>query len=124
MRQVLDVRSLRKHYPIRQGLLGRVTARIRAVDDVSFSIAKGQTLSLVGESGCGKSTVARLAVGLYAPSEGEMLFEGQPLSAARAQPELRRRMNMIFQDPYASLNPRWRVRHIVAEPIRAFRILR
>ena len=77
-----------------------------------------------GESGCGKSTVARLAVGLYTPSAGEIRFEGQPLSAARAQPDLRRRMNMIFQDPYASLNPRWRVRDIIAEPIRAFGIVR
>ncbi len=77
---------------------------------MSFAIPKGTTLSLVGESGCGKSTVARLAVGLYPPSPGDIRFEGQPLSAARAQPALRRRMNMIFQDPYASLNPRWRVR--------------
>ncbi|HEY2131977.1 MAG TPA: oligopeptide/dipeptide ABC transporter ATP-binding protein [Acetobacteraceae bacterium] len=96
---------------------------LRAADDVSFAIPRGTTLSLVGESGCGKSTVARLAVGLYAPSAGEMRFEGQPLSAARAQPGLRRRINMIFQDPYASLNPRWRVRDIVAEPIRAFGLL-
>jgi peptide/nickel transport system ATP-binding protein len=109
--------------------LQRVIARehrqtLRAVDDVSFAIPRGTTLSLVGESGCGKSTVARLAVGLYAPIAGEIRFEGQPLSSARAQPELRRRMNMIFQDPYASLNPRWRVRDIVAEPIRAFGLVR
>jgi peptide/nickel transport system ATP-binding protein len=97
---------------------------LRAVDDISFTIRKGETLSLVGESGCGKSTVAKMAVGLYPPSSGKMRFEGQTLSAARAQPRLRRRMNMIFQDPYASLNPRWRVRDIVAEPIRAFHILR
>ena len=102
-------------------LAGERRRQLRAVDGVSFAIARGTTLSLVGESGCGKSTVARLAVGLYAPSAGEIRFEGQPLSAARAQPALRRRMNMIFQDPYASLNPRWRVRDIVAEPIRAFR---
>jgi len=108
---------------LQRKLSGEPTQTLRAVDDVSFTIAKGTTLSLVGESGCGKSTVARLAVGLYAPSAGQMLFEGQPLSAARAQPALRRRMNMIFQDPYASLNPRWRVRDIVAEPLRAFKIL-
>src|ERR1700710_1655649 len=96
---------------------------LRAVDDVSFEILPGTTFALVGESGCGKSTIARLAVGLYQPSDGDMLFENQALSTARAQPALRRRMNMIFQDPYASLNPRWRVRDIVAEPIRAFRIL-
>jgi peptide/nickel transport system ATP-binding protein len=95
---------------------------LRAVDDVSFAVPRGTTLSLVGESGCGKSTVARLAVGLIPPSAGEIRFEGQPISSARAQPDLRRRMNMIFQDPYASLNPRWRVRDIVAEPIRAFHL--
>ena len=105
-------------------LSGESRLSLRAVDDVSFSIPRGTTLSLVGESGCGKSTVARLAVGLYAPSEGEIRFEDKPLSAARAQPELRRRMNMIFQDPYASLNPRWHVRDIVAEPIRAFGMIR
>src|ERR1700759_3211241 len=93
---------------------------LRAVDDVSFEILPGTTFALVGESGCGKSTIARLAVGLYEPSAGDMLFENQALSAARAQPALRRRMNMIFQDPYASLNPRWRVRDIVAEPVRVF----
>ena len=110
--------------PWLQRLLSREGRQsLRAVDDISFAIPKGTTLSLVGESGCGKSTVARLAVGLYEPSEGTMLFEGQPLSSARAQPALRRRMNMIFQDPYASLNPRWRVRDIVAEPLRAFGIL-
>ena len=93
---------------------------LRAVDDVSFAITDGTTFALVGESGCGKSTIARLAVGLYTPAEGEMRFEGVALSAARTQASLRRRMNMIFQDPYASLNPRWRVLDIVAEPIRTF----
>ncbi|MCX7384823.1 MAG: dipeptide/oligopeptide/nickel ABC transporter ATP-binding protein, partial [Alphaproteobacteria bacterium] len=110
--------------PWLQRLLSGETRRtLRAVDDVSFTIPRGTTLSLVGESGCGKSTVARLAVGLYAPTSGDISFEGQPLSAARAQSALRRKMNMIFQDPYASLNPRWRVRDIVAEPIRAFAML-
>ena len=109
---------------LQRKLAGEQRQSLLAVDDISFSIAKGTTLSLVGESGCGKSTVARMAVGIYPPSAGRMLFEGQSLSTARAQPALRRRMNMIFQDPYASLNPRWRVRDIVAEPIRAFRILR
>ena len=104
-------------------LTGEKRRTLRAVDDVSFAIPRGTTLSLVGESGCGKSTVARLAVGLLPPDRGKIRFEGRSLSAARAQPELRRRMNMIFQDPYASLNPRWRVREIIAEPIRAFRIL-
>ncbi len=108
---------------LQRTLSGTGRRTLRAVDEVSFAIPKGTTLSLVGESGCGKSTVARLAVGLYPPSSGEIRFEGQPLSSARAQPALRRRMNMIFQDPYASLNPRWRVRDIVAEPLRAFGML-
>lgn len=105
---------------LQRTLSGAGRRTLRAVDDVSFSIPKGTTLSLVGESGCGKSTMARLAVGLYPPTAGDIRFEGQPLSSARAQPALRRRMNMIFQDPYASLNPRWRVQQIVAEPVRAF----
>jgi peptide/nickel transport system ATP-binding protein len=109
--------------PLLQRLFTREPRRsLRAVDDVSFRIARGSTFALVGESGCGKSTLARLAVGLYQPSDGAMLFENQILSNARAQPALRRRMNMIFQDPYASLNPRWRVRDIVAEPIRVFKL--
>jgi peptide/nickel transport system ATP-binding protein len=108
---------------LQRRLSGEKKRSLRAVDQVSFAIGAGTTLSLVGESGCGKSTIARLAVGLYEPTAGEIRFEGQNLSSARAQPALRRRMNMIFQDPYASLNPRWRVRDIVAEPIRAFSIL-
>ncbi len=126
---VLDVSGVSRFFDVSKPWLQRVLAReptrfLRAVDDVSFAIERGDTLSLVGESGCGKSTMARLAVGLFPPSRGEIRFEGQKLSDARAQPALRRRINMIFQDPYASLNPRWRVRDIVSEPIRAFRILR
>jgi peptide/nickel transport system ATP-binding protein len=96
-----------------------------AVDGVSFKVHKGETLALVGESGCGKSTVARLIVGLYAPSRGRIEFDGVEISSASAGAtgaSLRRRMQMIFQDPFASLNPRWRVRDIVAEPIRALRL--
>ena len=105
-------------------LSGEPRAFLRAVDDVSFAIEPGTTLSLVGESGCGKSTVARMSVGLLPPTEGSFHFEGRLLSTARADPALRRRMNMIFQDPYASLNPRWRVRQIVAEPLCAFHLAR
>ena len=127
-RVVLEADKLSRSFDVSRPWLQRTLAReprqyLRAVDEVSFAIPLGTTLSLVGESGCGKSTVARLAVGLYPPSGGAIRFEGQDLSAARQQPALRRRMNMIFQDPYASLNPRWRVQDIVAEPIRAFRIL-
>ncbi|MEX2240027.1 MAG: oligopeptide/dipeptide ABC transporter ATP-binding protein [Burkholderiales bacterium] len=92
---------------------------LRAVDGVSFEVSKGETLALVGESGCGKSTVARLIVGLHALSRGSVEFDGTDLAAPGIDAAaLRRRMQMIFQDPYASLNPRWRVRDIVAEPIR------
>ncbi len=126
---MLEAIGVSHEFDVSRPLLQRLLARegkqsLRAVDAVAFAISRGTTLSLVGESGCGKSTVARLAVGLYTPSAGEIRFEGQPLSAARAQPDLRRRMNMIFQDPYASLNPRWRVRDIIAEPMRAFGIVR
>jgi peptide/nickel transport system ATP-binding protein len=121
----LEVIAVSHAFDVSRPFLQRVFSggsrrQLRAVDGVSFAISAGTTFALVGESGCGKSTIARLSVGLYQPSDGDILFENQPLSNARAQPALRRRMNMIFQDPYASLNPRWRVLDIVAEPIRAF----
>jgi peptide/nickel transport system ATP-binding protein len=102
----------RKHIPI-----------LRAVDGVSFAIESGETFALVGESGCGKSTVARLILGLLRPSGGHVKFDGVDVnSTPRArQVEVRRRVQMIFQDPYASLNPRWRVGDIVAEPLRLYR---
>jgi peptide/nickel transport system ATP-binding protein len=125
---MIEARDLARYFDVSRPWLQRLLAGeprriLRAVDGVSFDIPKGTTLSLVGESGCGKSTVARLVVGLYPPTAGKVVFEGQELAAARANPALRRRMQMIFQDPYASLNPRWRVRDIIAEPIRAFGML-
>jgi len=96
-------------------------AQLKAVDGVSFAIARGETLGLVGESGCGKSTVARLIVGLYRPTRGEIRYAGRRIDAQGADPAERRNMQMIFQDPYASLNPRWRVADIVAEPLRVRR---
>jgi oligopeptide/dipeptide ABC transporter ATP-binding protein len=122
--QVLDVRSLRKHYPIRHGLLGRVAARIRAVDDVSFSIARGETLSLVGESGCGKTTTSRCILRAIAPTSGEIRFRGESgeeidvarLNRKQLRP-LRRQMQMIFQDPFSSLNPRMTIAEIIGEPL-------
>ena len=125
--KTLEAVGVSHFFDVSRPFLQRVLAReprrsLRAVDDVSFTISQGTTFALVGESGCGKSTIARLAVGLYRPSNGDILFESQPLSSVRAQPAMRRRMNMIFQDPYASLNPRWRVSDIVAEPIRAFQL--
>ena len=106
---------------------GRPRQIVQAVDGIDIGIAKGETFSLVGESGCGKSTVARLVVGLYPPTEGSIEFDGNDMAARRSrasQSALRRRMQMIFQDPFASLNPRWRVFDIIAEPIRAFGLAR
>jgi len=108
-------------------LEGAPRVLLRAVDGLSFDIFRGETLALVGESGCGKSTVARLIVGLHAPSRGRIEFDGVTLSErGRAMPAKARRgrMQMIFQDPYASLNPRWRVRDIIAEPIRVLGLAR
>ena len=127
-RIVLEANDVARHFDVSRPALQRLLAGekkriLRAVDGVSFQIVAGETLSLVGESGCGKSTMARLAVGLYAPTQGSITFEGQAMHAALADASLRRKMNMIFQDPYASLNPRWRVRDIVAEPIKAFKLL-
>jgi peptide/nickel transport system ATP-binding protein len=108
-------------------LEGKPRAILKAVDGVDFEIQRGETFSLVGESGCGKSTVARLAVGLYRPSRGRVAFDGTDLAGVRSRREMlpiRRRLQMIFQDPYASLNPRWRVRDIIAEPLRTHRLLK
>ncbi|MBA4176592.1 MAG: ABC transporter ATP-binding protein [Leptothrix sp. (in: Bacteria)] len=126
MSTLVAVRDLSKVFDVSAPWLNRVVERqprqfVHAVDGVSFSIERGTTLALVGESGCGKSTVARLLVGLYAPTRGDVHFDGQPTHAGRnpaALRALRRRMQMIFQDPYASLNPRWRVLDIVGEPLR------
>ncbi|MFN6251092.1 MAG: ABC transporter ATP-binding protein [Acetobacteraceae bacterium] len=125
---MLELRDAARYFDVSRPALQRLIAGegkriLRAVDGVNLSVPKGTTLSLVGESGCGKSTVARLAVGLYRPSAGQVMFDGRDLAEARAASDQRRRMQMIFQDPYASLNPRWRVRDIVAEPIRAFGLL-
>ncbi len=102
-------------------LEGKPRTILHAVDDVSFEIRRGETLSLVGESGCGKSTVARVLVGLYAPSTGRVEFFGRDLREMNTASgrSLRQKLQMIFQDPYASLNPRWRVAEIIAEPLRA-----
>ena len=122
---LVRVTDLKRYFDVSPPLLNRLLERtgrkvVRAVEAVSFDIPKGQTFSLVGESGCGKSTVARLVVGLYEPTAGSVRFEGVELGTAanrRAHPDKQARMQMIFQDPYASLNPRWRVGAIIAEPI-------
>ncbi|MBM3557998.1 MAG: ABC transporter ATP-binding protein, partial [Alphaproteobacteria bacterium] len=124
---ILELADLARYFDVSPPLLNRVLEGktrqiVKAVDGVTFAIPKGETFSLVGESGCGKSTVARVVVGLYPPSAGSIRFEGRDLGGsegARARLEVQPKMQMIFQDPYASLNPRWRVVDIIAEPIRA-----
>jgi len=121
---LLEVKGLKKHFPIRSGILKRTTGQVYAVDGISFSVEKGETLGLVGESGCGKSTTGRAVLRLIAPTAGAITFEGVDLMAAsRTQMQtLRRHMQIIFQDPYASLNPRMRVRNIVGESLKIHNI--
>lgn len=114
---MLEVRNLKKYFPIRTDFFGRPTTYLKAVNDVSFAIRKGETLGLVGESGCGKSTLGRTLIRLYKPTAGEILFNGKPIDSLAAEKQLRRDMQMIFQDPYASLNPRMTVRDIIGEPL-------
>ena len=117
---LLEVRNLVKHFPIKSGLLiDRQVGAVQAVDDVSFSVAEGETLGLVGESGCGKSTLARSILQLIRPTSGSVRFRGTELTdlGRRQLRSLRREMQMIFQDPYASLNPRKRVGQIVGGPL-------
>ena len=122
---LLSVDGLVRHFDVSAPFLNRLFERldrayVKAVDGIGFEIGQGETFSLVGESGCGKSTVARLIVGLYQPTAGSIKYEGVeigPVEAAQDRKRKQPRMQMIFQDPYASLNPRWRVSDIVAEPI-------
>jgi peptide/nickel transport system ATP-binding protein len=116
---LLEVNALKKHFPIRGGLLGRTTARVHAVDGVTFSIKRGETLSLVGESGCGKSTVGKAILRLFKLTDGEVYLDGERIDTMRAGRlrAMRRRMQVVFQDPFSSLNPRMKVRDIIAEPL-------
>jgi len=126
---LLAVDGLVRHFDVSPPLLNRLIERrprafVKAVEGIAFQVRRGETFSLVGESGCGKSTVARLVVGLYRPTAGSIRFDGLEIAGSpAARRGVQHRMQMIFQDPYASLNPRWRVRDIVAEPIRFRKLL-
>ena len=116
---VIEAKNLSKLFPVKGGFFGRGAGVVRAVDDVSFSVMPGQTLGLVGESGCGKTTTAKLVLGLEEPTGGSMRFEGQDLQSmdAAGRRHYRKSVQAVFQDPFASLNPRMRVGAIIAEPL-------
>jgi oligopeptide transport system ATP-binding protein len=118
---LLEVTNLKTHFPIRAGLLQRPVGWVKAVDGVSFTINEGETVGLVGESGCGKTTLGRTIVRLYEPTAGEIRFQGENV-AELAGKAFRRQAQMIFQDPVGSLNPRMTVGHIVGEPLRVHRL--
>ncbi|HXD11632.1 MAG TPA: oligopeptide/dipeptide ABC transporter ATP-binding protein [Anaerolineales bacterium] len=125
LKPLVEVLDLKKHFPVSHGLIfkGKV-ALVRAVDGVSFAIQRGETLGMVGESGCGKTTVGRTMLGLYPATSGSVVIDGQDILHARRKDQLRirRKAQMIFQDPYASLNPRWTVNSIVSEPMRVHKL--
>ncbi len=119
MSVLMEIQNLSKHFPVESNFFGKSSSLLKAVDDVSFTIHKGEAFGLVGESGCGKTTLGKIIVNLYSPTKGSMIFEGKDLTKLK---ENQRRayckdMQMIFQDPYASLNPRMTVGDIIAEPI-------
>jgi oligopeptide/dipeptide ABC transporter ATP-binding protein len=122
MSALLQVRDLRKHYPVRKGVFGRLAGKVHAVDGISFSIAERETLGLVGESGCGKSTAGKTILRLLDPTAGTIEWQGQRIDALgrAAMRPFRRELQAVFQDPYSSLNPRLRAADIVAEPLRNY----
>jgi len=117
---LIEVKDLKKHFPLKEGLFGRVSRYVRSVDGVSLYIRKGETLALVGESGCGKTTFGRLLLRLIEPTSGRIIFDGVDITglSERELKPLRRRMGIVFQDPLASLNPRMRVKDILSEPFK------
>ncbi len=122
---LLEVKNIKKHFPIRKGVFKKVVGHVHAVDGVSFTVHKGETVGLVGESGCGKTTVGRMIMGAFRPTEGSIVFHppngGSPVDISRIESSemrrLRRNIQMVFQDPFASLNPRMTIRQILAEPL-------
>lgn len=127
VRPLLDVRHLTKHFPVTRGFFRREVASVRAVDDVSFHVFRGETLGIVGESGCGKTSTGRCVMRAIDPSSGEMVFDigqGEPIDIAKVTGKqlkmLRRHMQMIFQDPFSSLDPRWTLLDLIGEPLVAY----
>ena len=123
---LVHVENLTKHFPIKRGIVfERVVGAVRAVDGISFDIQKGETLGLVGESGCGKTTAGRTLLGLYPATSGKTIIDTHSVHDAKGRElmHIRRKAQMIFQDPYASLNPRWTVNAIVSEPLRVHKLL-
>ncbi len=123
---LLEVKNLKKHFPIHGGLMGRVTAKVHAVDGISFDIKKGETLSLVGESGCGKSTVGKAILRLYNITDGEVYLDGARIDnmpAGKLRP-IRQRVQVVFQDPFSSLNPRMKIIDILGEPLSNFGLVK
>ncbi|MBN2550533.1 MAG: ABC transporter ATP-binding protein [Anaerolineales bacterium] len=124
---LVQVKDLKKHFPVMKGfIIERQTGAVRAVDGISFQIHRNETLGLVGESGCGKTTAGRTILGIYPPTSGSIQIDGLEVTTAHRNEQLliRRKAQMIFQDPYASLNPRWTVNAIVSEPLRVHKLLK
>src|SRR2546423_283174 len=120
---LLDIRDLKMYFPLTRGIiLQRVVGFVRAVDGISFAIEQGQTLGLVGESGSGKTTIGRTIVRLYKPTDGQIIFDNQDLAHMGGEPlrQVRQRVQMVFQDPFASLNPRFTIGSLIAEPMHIY----
>jgi oligopeptide transport system ATP-binding protein len=121
---ILEVENVKKYFPIKKGVFSKQVGAVKAVDGVSFQLRKGETLGIVGESGCGKSTMARLIIRLLDVTEGRIKLDGKELTSLPKEEmrATRRDIQMVFQDPYASLNPRWTVERTLLEPMKVFKI--